>query len=112
MKLIDIDYSNVLEEEVTANFLIDEIQVTISILPVPDTTMGLVTVMQENEPLIINRVIVTNDPIISFNNANVEFSGDFIFAYSSTASSKDTFDISRLGYDLFLWYVEEDDYAS
>lgn len=112
MRLVNIDYSKVLREEVSTEFYIDEIKIGVSILPIPETSKCLVSIFQEDEPLIINREVQTNDPIISFNNMDVKFSGEFVFMYINEYSVRDDFDINRLGDDLLLFYIEEEDYES
>lgn len=107
--IINADFNNIKNEESRFEFkATNGTDVMVSVIAIPDTINCAVSVYQNREPLIINRIPVVLERIISENTSESIIDGDLVFAYTSRESSSEIFDINRLGKDLMLYYEEKE----
>ncbi|MEG0151551.1 MAG: hypothetical protein RR744_00030 [Cellulosilyticaceae bacterium] len=106
--LINADYRNIKREQCMFEFTASNgTTVTVSMIAIPNSKQCAVSIYQNKEPLIINRIPVVGEGIISKNTSESIIGGDIAFVYTSSAKGVSEFDIDRLGKDLLLYYKEE-----
>ena len=106
--IVPIDYTDIATEEKTVKLNMESTTLTISISPVPYTKKALITIVEDGEPLITNKVCSVNEFVLRYNSYSQKFVGDFKFFI--TTSQYGVFDIDRLGVDIFLYYLDGDGY--
>lgn len=110
MELINASYDNIEKKELNIKVDIGSNIYNIYILPIYKSSGALISIYQNNIPIIINRVAVLNECLISYNNAKAIQNIDFVFMYNMSDDVHLDFDIKRLGLDLNLYLVTEVDY--
>jgi len=105
---VPMTYKNIETVESTVSLKIGVSNVEISISPIPETNKALISIIEEGSPLIMNRVCSINEFIMEKYVFPSGFVGDFVFLFSTEDAFE--FDITRFGDDLFLLYMDGEDY--
>jgi len=109
IKKILVDYTDIQKKEKNISITLYGTKYNVCILPQLGTNRGFISIYQEGEPLVINRIISIDEPLISMNNSNSLGLVDFMITYNTNSYNGDEFDINRLGEDLFLYYIGVDE---
>ena len=104
-----VDYTNITKIEKNISISLLGYRYNICILPRLNSKNGFISIYQDGEPLVINRAISIDEPLISLNNSYSNGLIDFVITYDKAYIVDNVFDINRLGKDLFLYYIRVDE---
>lgn len=104
---IPFSFKTIHRREETVTFMVEGLSMVVSIMIIPNSKDVLVSIFENGEPILINHLACAYEPIIHYNTSESGLNGDFFIGYSVESSLDEPIDSSRLGYDLFFYYMTE-----
>ncbi len=108
--LVPINYDNIENEEKTVSINTGVSNVEVSVSPIPYTNDCCLTLIEDGKPLVINQICILGEEALKNIIFDSKFKGDFLFLPIGLTFGK--FERDRLGKDVFLYYVDGEDYES
>ncbi len=105
-KLINFSNTNILNVESTIRINIEDINIIISLSPKIADTGGLITILQNDDVVVLNKEVILNEKVTGYIPSANSLKGGFVFMDENDFVVE--FDISRFGYTTFMYYVFDD----